>query len=50
MKKVIKIDEKNYKELLFIIHDLEMKKNERLSFDEVISLLVTVYHEKFPEK
>jgi predicted CopG family antitoxin len=45
MKKVIKVDEGNYKRLLAMIHTLEMKKNQRQSFDDVISLLIKE-HEK----
>jgi len=41
MVKVIKIQNENYRMLLKILHELEKNKNERLSFDDVISLLVT---------
>ena len=40
MKKVIKIDESNYKQLLAIIHNLETVNNKRMSFDDVVSLLL----------
>jgi len=46
MVKVIKIHDENYSKLLNILHDLEKEKNERVSFDEVISLLITFYFEK----
>jgi|YelNatPaOPRAMG01_1025707.scaffolds.fasta_scaffold11531_6 predicted CopG family antitoxin len=43
MVKVIKIHDENYSKLLNILHDLEKEKNERVSFDEVISLLIAFY-------
>jgi len=43
MVKVIKIHDENYGKLLIILHSMEKEKNERLSFDDVISLLVQVY-------
>jgi predicted CopG family antitoxin len=46
MVKVIKIHDENYSKLLNILHDLEKEKNERVSFDEVISLLIAFYIEK----
>jgi len=44
--KVIKIQNENYSMLLKILHELEKNKNERLSFDDVISLLVTEHQKK----
>ena len=46
MPKVIKINDENYKQLLGIIHELELTENERASFDEAISLLVKEHKEK----
>jgi len=46
MVKVIKVHDENYSKLLDILHDMEKEKNERLSFDEVISLLVDSYSGK----
>jgi hypothetical protein len=46
LKKVIKIDEGNYKRLLPIIHEIEANRNERVSFDEVISILISEHEEK----
>jgi predicted CopG family antitoxin len=46
MKKVIKIGESNYKLLLSMIHDLETEKNQRMSFDDVISLLIEEHKKK----
>jgi predicted CopG family antitoxin len=43
MVKVIKIHDENYSKLLDILHDMEKEKNERLSFDEVISMLIDSY-------
>ena len=43
MVKVIKIHDENYSKLLNILHDMEREKNERMSFDEVISLLIDSY-------
>jgi predicted CopG family antitoxin len=43
MVKVIKIHDENYSKLLNILHDMEKEKNERVSFDEVISLLIASY-------
>jgi len=40
MKKVIKVNESNYRKMLGIIHNLEIAKNQRMSFDDVISLLL----------
>jgi len=44
MVKVIKIHDENYSRLLNILHSMEKEKNERLSFDDVISLLIEFYH------
>jgi len=44
MAKVIKIHDENYSKLLNILHSMEKEKNERLSFDDVISLLIEFYH------
>ena len=38
--KVIKVQDHNYRLLLEILHELEEQKNERLSFDDAISLLM----------
>ena len=43
MTKVIKIRDESYRKLLRILHSMEKEKNKRLSFDEVISLLVDFY-------
>jgi len=43
MVKVIKIHDDNYSKLLDILHGMEKEKNERLSFDDVISLLIDFY-------
>jgi len=40
MTKVIKIDDRNYKHLLMIIHEIECANNERASFDDALSLLI----------
>ena len=40
MTKVIKVQDHNYRLLLEILHELEEQKNERLSFDDAISLLM----------
>jgi hypothetical protein len=46
MVKVIKIQDGTYGRLLNILHNMEKEKNERLSFDEAISLLVDFYFGK----
>jgi hypothetical protein len=40
MTKSIKIDDRNYKRLLTIIHEIERANNERASFDDALSLLI----------
>jgi len=40
MVKVVKVQDENYRLLLEILHELERERNERLSFDEAISLLI----------
>ena len=40
MVKVVKIQDENYRQLLKILHGLEKERNQRVSFDEVISLLI----------
>ena len=49
MTKVIKIDDRNYKCLLTIIHELECASNKRASFDDALSLLINE-HEKRSQK
>ncbi|MEM0095920.1 MAG: hypothetical protein QW660_04725 [Candidatus Bathyarchaeia archaeon] len=44
--KVIKIHDDNYAKLLEILHEIEKGKNKRMSFDDVISLLISCYDEK----
>lgn len=44
--KVIKVQDRNYRLLLEILHRLEQKKNERLSFNDAISLLIKEHQEK----
>lgn len=46
MVKVIKIQDENYRQLLEILHELELERNERLSFDKAISLLIKEYQER----
>jgi len=46
MTKVIKIRDESYSKLLRILHGMEKEKNERLSFDDVISLLVDFYNKR----
>ena len=42
-----KIQDENYKLLLEIMHDLEKRRNERVSFNEIISILI---HEHLSHK
>jgi len=46
MVKVVKIQDENYRQLLKILHGLEKERNQRVSFDEVISLLVKEHQER----
>jgi predicted CopG family antitoxin len=46
MPKVIKVNDGNYKQLLSILHELELTENERASFDDVISLLINEHKER----
>ena len=46
MTKVIKIDDRNYKRLLMIVHELECASNERTSFDDALSLLIDEHERK----
>lgn len=41
--KVIKIRDNNYAKLLEILHAIEKERNERVSFDDVISHLISWY-------
>jgi hypothetical protein len=50
MTKVIKIDDRNYKRLLMIIHELECASNERASFDDALSLLIDEHERKKEQK
>ncbi|MEM2506200.1 MAG: hypothetical protein QXF61_04065 [Nitrososphaeria archaeon] len=44
--KVIKVRDSNYAKLLEILHEIEKGENRRMSFDDVISLLISCYEEK----
>lgn len=46
MVKVIKVHDENYSKLLKILHQMEKERNQRLSFDDVISLLINSYFGK----
>jgi hypothetical protein len=46
MVKVIKISDENYAKLLEILHKIEKERNSRLSFDDVVSYLITCFEEK----
>ena len=50
MTKVIKIDDGNYRRLLMIIHELERANNERASFDDAVSLLISEHYRKRSQK
>ena len=50
MNKVIKIDDRNYKRLLIVIHELECANNKRASFDDALSLLIDEYERKKEQK
>ena len=50
MTKVIKLHDENYRRLLQIIHDLENVNNERVSFDDAISLLINEHEKRDNEK
>ena len=50
MTKVIKVQERNYKRLLRLIHELEDVNNERASFDDAITLLIDRYEKQRIEK
>jgi len=46
MSKVIKVNDRNYKRLLRIIHELESINNKRASFDDAVSLLINEHERK----
>lgn len=50
MTKVIKIDDKNYKRLLMIVHELECRTNERASFDDALTLLIDEHERGMRQK
>lgn len=49
MPKVIKITEESYRQLLGILHELEATQNERASFDDAISLLISEHLARLPK-
>ena len=50
MVKVVKVQDENYRLLLEILHELERERNERLSFDDAISLLIDEHQRKVRRK